>query len=379
MSFVKGWTVLDENTIRLDFKSPSPPRQITDLLQFVSVIDPAGIDSVETKPAGTGAYMLAERAVGQRIRLAANPHYWRAGEPVAKEVAMTIFSEDASASAALESGSADLIYGTTPRSGVRLRNAGYQLVSGPGPLVQVLRINPNRGPFRNEKFRQAFTYLTDRASILRVGYAGLGEVVALPWAPASPAFDKSYNEKYAFNLDKAKALLTESGLHADEMSNWKLLVNAGDEPTVIISQLLQSTLAKLGIKITLDMRQGADFTDSMLGGKFDAMFGAVGNVQKFPSRLATNSIYRTANNVVLGSPNPFPAYVAAIDKINATLGPDDAIKAAYDNLNRVLVETAFGIPTNTFDTALMVATKNVSGFTLDIDNMFVARTIGFKP
>lgn len=243
----------------------------------------------------------------------------------------------------------------------------------------MLRINPNRGPFRNEKFRQAFNYLVDRASILRVGYAGLGQAVALPWAPASPAFDKSYNEKYAFNLDTGKALLAESGLHADEMSNWKLLVNAGDEPTVVISQLLQSTLAKVGIKIQLDMRQGADFTDSMLGGKFDAMFGGVGNIQKFPSRLATNSIYRTSGNAILGSPNPFPAYVAAIDKINATLGPDDAIKAAYENLNRVLVESAFGVPTNTYDTALTVAAKNVSGFTLDIDNMLVARTIGFRP
>ena len=68
-----------------------------------------------------------------------------------------------------------------------------------------------------------------------------------------------------------------------------------------------------------------------------------------------------------------------LEGLVTTLGPDDAIKAAYDNLNHVLVDTAFGIPTNTFDTALTVAAKNVSGFTLDIDNMFVARTIGFKP
>jgi peptide/nickel transport system substrate-binding protein len=45
----------------------------------------------------------------------------------------------------------------------------------------------------------------------------------------------------------------------------------------------------------------------------------------------------------------------------------------------VLVETAFAIPTNTYDTGLIVASKNVDGFTHDIDNMLVARTIGFKP
>jgi len=43
----------------------------------------------------------------------------------------------------------------------------------------------------------------------------------------------------------------------------------------------------------------------------------------------------------------------------------------------VLLESAFGIPTNTIDSALIVAAKNVGGITLDIDNMLVARTIGF--
>ena len=76
---------------------------------------------------------------------------------------LTIFSDDAAATAALESGAVDIIYGGTSRSAVRLKSAGYQLIQGPGPLVQVFRINTTRGPFKNEKFRQAFNYLMDRA------------------------------------------------------------------------------------------------------------------------------------------------------------------------------------------------------------------------
>jgi peptide/nickel transport system substrate-binding protein len=267
-----------------------------------------------------------------------------------------------------------MIYGGTSRSAVRLKAAGYQMLSGPGKLVQVFRINTNRGPFRNEKYRQAFNFLMDRNNILRLGYAGLGEVVALPWAPVSPAFDKSYNEKYAYSLDQAKSLLKASGLSDADMSGWKLTTDAGDQVAVVISQLVQSTLQKAGIKMELDLRRGADFTESMLGGKFDAIFGAVGNIQKFPSRLATNSIYRTSNNPVLGEPHPFPAYVDAIRRVDAAISPADA-KAAYENLNKVLIESAFGIPTNTIDSGLIVAAKNVGGITLDIDNMLVARTI----
>jgi ABC-type transport system substrate-binding protein len=379
MSFVKDWKVDDDSTITLNFAAPAPERQITDLLQFLCVIDPAGIETVETKPAGTGAYMLGERVVGQRIGLVANPNYWREKEPVSKDVVFTIFSEDGAATAALESGAADIVYGGSARSAARLKDAGYQIVQGPGPLVQVFRINSTRGPFRNQKFRQAFNYLMDRKGILKVGYANLGEVVALPWAPASPAFDASYNDKYAFNIDKAKELLAASGLSAADMSNWKLLVNGTDESSVAISQVVQGSLAKAGVKIELDVQQGAEFIDALLKGRFDAVFGAVGNVQKFPTRVTTNSIYRTTNNPILGTPHPHPEYVAAIERVNAASGPGADVKGAYANLNKVMVETAFAIPTNSYDTGLIAAAKNVGGFTLDIDNLFVARTIGFQP
>lgn len=375
MSFVQDWTVVDPNTIRLNFKGPAPERQVTDLLQFITVIDPAGIDTVEQKPAGTGAYMLGERVVGQRITLVANPNYWRKDEPVSKEAVITVFAQDAAATAALESGSIDLVYGSNPRSAVRLKAAGYQLIQGPGPLVQVFRINTTRGPFKTAKFRQAFNYLMDRDAIVRAGYAGLGQPVALPWAPASPAFDASYNTTYAFSTDKAQAMLKDSGLSAADMSNWKLLVNGGDQPSVQISQVVQSTLEKVGIKIQLDLKQGSEFVDALLKGNFDAVFGGIGNVQKFPGRVTTNSIYRTSNNPVLGEPHPHPEYVAAIDRVNKTFGSGPEVKASYDALNKVLVEAAFGIPTNTYDAGLIVASKNVSGFTLDMDNMLILRTL----
>ena len=149
MSVVKDWTVVDAHTLRLNFNGPVPDKQITDLLQFLSPIDAKGIYTVETVPAGTGAYTLAERVLGQRVVMKANPKYWREKQPLIGEVVLTVFGDNDSANAALESGAVDIIYGGNARSALRLRNAGYQLVQGPGPLVQVFRINTTRGPFRN--------------------------------------------------------------------------------------------------------------------------------------------------------------------------------------------------------------------------------------
>ncbi len=377
MSVVKDWVVDDPRSITLHFTHPVPQRQITDLVQAISVIDPSVVDSAETRVGGTGPYTLAERVLGQRIRLVANPTYWRKGEPVTQEVDFTVFSDQEAAAAALQSGGIDLIYGANPRTAVRLRDSGFQVVQGPGALVQVFRINTTHGPFRNEKFRQAFNYLMDRQAILKVGYAGLGQVEALPWAPSSPAADPSYNVKYALDLDKARALLKESGLTAEQMSDWKILADGGDQSGQAISQVVQATVAKVGLHPQIEIKQGSELVDAMLGGRFDTLFGGVGNNQKFPSRITTNSIYRVVKNPVLGDPNPHKDYVAAIQRVNDTIGPPEAVHAAYENLNRALVEAAFGIPTNTFNWGLIVAAKNVGGIAPDIDDIFVARTIGF--
>ena len=375
MAIVDAFKAEKPDAVTITFKNPVPEKQVLDLLQFVVPIEASAIDTVETKPAGTGPFKLAGRVVGQSLSLAANKQYWRKSEPIVDAVNVTVFTEDAALAAALESRALDLVYNGQSRSAVRLRNAGYTVIAGPGKLVQVFRINTTRGPFRNEKYRQAFNYLMDRASILKVGYAGLGEVAALPWAPASPAADPSYNAAYAYNPDKAKELLRASGLSAAEMSGWPILTNANDEASVAISQIVQGSLEDVGIKVNLDMRQSAECTAALLAGDFTATFGGVGNVQKFPSRLATNSIYRTSGNPVLKDPHPFPAYVEAIARVDSTLGND--ARSAYDNLNKVLVASAFGIATNSYDTGLIVAAPNVRGFTSDIDNLLVLRTVGF--
>ena len=246
--------------------------------------------------------------------------------------------------------------------------------------MQVFRINSTRGPFKNAKFRQAFNYLMDRAGhparrlcgprrsrgpALGAGEPGLRQVL-----------QREIRLQHRQGEGAARGLrpVRRRDEQLEAPGERRRPARRRDQPGR--AELARSAPAST---IELDLKQGAEFTDALLGGRFDAVFGAIGNIQKFPTRVATNSIYRTANNPVLGTPHPHPEYVAAIERVNTTFGSGADVKAAYDNLNKVLVEAAFAIPTNTYDTGLIVAAKNVDGFTLDIDNMLVARTIGFKP
>ena len=67
MAPVQDWTVVDDRTVRLNFKQKVPDRQITDLLQFMFVIAKDTTDSAETKVNGTGPFTVAERVLGQRL------------------------------------------------------------------------------------------------------------------------------------------------------------------------------------------------------------------------------------------------------------------------------------------------------------------------
>ena len=379
MSIVTDWETPDDSTIVINFAQPTAERQITDLLQFLSVIDPTGIDDVVDTPAGSGPFTLESRELGSELTLTANPDYWGEG-PNLDAIHFTIFDDADAASAALETEQVDLIYNVSAREAVRLSESGFELIEGPGPLVQVLRLNPNRGPLQNQTFRQGLAYILNRDTYLEVGYAGIGEVTVLPWAPTGPAVDPSYNETYAYDPERAAELFAESGLGSDEMS-FSMLVNSADESTVALSQILQADLASVGVTLDFELLEGAELTDRLLAGDFDSIFGGIGNVQKFPSRVATNSIYRTADNPVLGdliNEEPFTDYVDAINQVNTTLGPDDAIQAAYDNLNSVLMDLSFALPTNTYQYGLIIASPDLEGVWLDIDNIFIGRTIS-KP
>ena len=122
--------MVDPYTIRLNFSTPMPDKQITDLLQFISPIDPAGIADVEAKPAGTGPYVLAERVLGQRVRMTANPRYWRAEKPILNEVISRCSATTTPCSRArVRLDRHGLRRRLAP--GLRLRSAGFQLIQGP--------------------------------------------------------------------------------------------------------------------------------------------------------------------------------------------------------------------------------------------------------
>ena len=75
-----------------------------------------------------------------------------------------------------------------------------------------VQIQSGLPPTNNKLLRQAISYALDRKRITDTVIKGFtGEPRTLPWAKSSPAFDPEKNKLYAYDIDKAKAVLAAVG------------------------------------------------------------------------------------------------------------------------------------------------------------------------
>jgi peptide/nickel transport system substrate-binding protein len=66
-------------------------------------------------------------------------------------------------------------------------------------------------PTNNKLVRQALQFALDRQRAVTTLWQGVERPLTLLWYPTSPAYDASKDATYAFDLDKARALLAQSG------------------------------------------------------------------------------------------------------------------------------------------------------------------------
>ena len=129
--------------------------------------------------------------------------------------------------------------------------------------------------FRNTKFRQAVSYAVDRQAIIRSSLAGYGEP-NYNYASPAPQWLNTNIHTYAYNPEKARALLAEIGMtdrNGDGIVEdteghpveFVLISNTGNTRREKASVLIQQDLKKVGMKVSwrpLDFNALIDKLDS---------------------------------------------------------------------------------------------------------------------
>lgn len=214
LDFIADIVAIDDHTVRFDLNSPSSflPEA---LALYQGKIIPNGTDSksLTNHLDGTGAYMLTERIPGERAVLTRNPDYWEDGKPYFDEVIFFFMADNQARLEALKTGALDVSVplGAAEASGLKSGATGIKVESVASGSYMVVSMENDVPPFDNLKVRQAIQMATDRDSIQKASFFGLGIPGGDHPIPPSDPYYNTDSTVPAYDPAGAKKLLAEAG------------------------------------------------------------------------------------------------------------------------------------------------------------------------
>lgn len=330
----------DDTTLVITLKQANPAF-LNYLAQAAGLQEsPKAFDSpdVQTNPVGSGPYTLntGKTVVGNSYTFDKNQKYWNASEVHYDTITIKVFNDSTSELNALRGkqlNAANIgdnsIVAQVKASGLdtvseKLNWAGLLLLDRGGKL------SPAVG---DVKVRQAINYAVDSAAFLKVIGLGYGEQTAQVFNPESVGYDQALNSRYAYNPDKARQLLKESGYDGAELN----IPTASGFPRQLWP-LLQQQLEAVGFKVKYT-DVGTNIIGDLQGKKFALSFFTLqrdpNDWQLISNQIAPNATWNTFKY-------QDPKADKLIEKVRTSSGSD--YDAAMKELNAYVVEKAWFAP-----------------------------------
>ena len=139
--------------------------------------------------------------------------YYETGQPYLDRVTVQLLTDPQAQLANLAAGAVDIVPVVPPADRERLAgDANVQVVNYPaGGVWNVVLMNCKRPPLDNMLVRQALNYTIDRAKINDFAYFGQFIPAQTRYLPEVLWYSSEADARYTFDIDRAKALLTEAG------------------------------------------------------------------------------------------------------------------------------------------------------------------------
>ncbi|MBO6947440.1 MAG: ABC transporter substrate-binding protein [Rhodospirillales bacterium] len=227
--------------------------------------DPWATEYLHRTPAGGGAFMLERWDPGQQT-VYKRYDDWKNGDlPGVKRVIIREVPSASTRRALLERGDADVSLDLPPKDFAELKKSGKFTINA-APIensLAAIGLNLTFEPFKKKEVRQAIAYSVPYDQIFKQAAfeRGIPMWGGKSFSPETIEWPQPF--PYDTDYDKAKALLKEAG-YADGFEvplSFNLGLAQWSEPMCL---LLQESLAKVGIKATIDKIPGANWRTAAL-------------------------------------------------------------------------------------------------------------------
>ena len=263
--------IVDDYTVIIKTKEPNP--WFANNMHQIFIMDKESTESrdpgeVMVKPIGTGAYKLVEWVKGSYVRLEAFDDYWEGAPPI-KNVEIRPITEASTRFAALASGQVDIVSGVPVELFDKIRtNPKLDVISRPARRSIFLALGNKPGsPPADIRVRQAMYMAINEDEIIEKIMRGHAAPAAQIPDPPTIGYNPDL-KKLSYDPVKAKALLTEAG-YADGFEITLTGPNDRYVQDAKIAEAVAKYLAKIGIKVNLDVKPKSIFFPEVSEGKLE--------------------------------------------------------------------------------------------------------------
>lgn len=229
-----------------------------DYLNQTQIVNPSTYDGLDdgSQVVGTGPFSFNDWRPGAGFTLTKYEDYWNV-ETVHLDEIEYVVTEDATAEInAVKSGRAQIGYGLAPADANTFdRDANFRFIEG--TLSQYpLGLNVEAGPFDDQRVRQAIAYSIDYERLNQQVFADFGTITNLPWTPGVAGVGEEREQRYTYDLDKAKQMITDAGAEGAQV---QITYNRSNPTVNAEYEIIANNLAAIGLEPVADGRDQPDY------------------------------------------------------------------------------------------------------------------------
>ena len=248
---LEGIAAPDNSTVIFHLSRPDATFLHVLAINFASVVPHEAVEAAGgdfgKKPVGSGTFVLKDWTIGQHLVFERNPDYFVKDMPYIDKFTVEVGQEPLVALLRLQKGEVDIAGdGIPPAKFLEIKNSAdgpKMIVDGEQLQTGYITLNTKVKPLDNLKVRQALNMAINKDRITRI-LNGRATAANQPLPPLMPGYDKSFTG-YAYDVEKAKALLAEAGFPTGFET---VLYSTNTDPQPRIAQAIQQDLAAVGVK-----------------------------------------------------------------------------------------------------------------------------------
>ncbi|MCU1528176.1 MAG: transporter substrate-binding protein [Frondihabitans sp.] len=278
------------DAVKITLSSPYTPL-LAELSGFQNSIFPANFEGKTAAaffkaPIGTGPFVVSKWDTSGDLTFVKNKNYWQPGKPYIDKLVYKLVSTDTQLVQQLQSGEINAIDEVNDSSVSSLQsNSSVSVETAGSWVIEQLFFNTQNQYFSDRNVRRAVAQALDRSGITKATTFGTAKVAnsLIPPTIAYSANSSGYALKY--DVTQAKADLAQSKYPKGFTTT--LMIPSGDSLRSQEAQIIQSSLAKIGITVKIQSIDLATFRANFFAYKFDFMIDSGQSDYPDPDELVT--------------------------------------------------------------------------------------------